>query len=222
MLVDFRTLAPGDQATWATALLAALAFLAAVWAARTSARLLAVEQRREDRAEKLEVERLSTARRAHQADLVAAWHGQEQVNRVSVGIDLMPIESTYGHRRVVFDNGSHLPVFSVVIRLLDPDTAEPVGSTERNMLPPERVFVAYTDFGWEAEDTEDQDEDGYTLDVEIFGIEIEFDDTSGRRWRRNRYGRLEDLGSIDYGTLNAALPPLHMQMSGRTTQPDST
>ena len=180
------TLNWGDVPTWITALATILALIAAVWAVRASWSVLRLEQQREDRAEKAEEERREQVHRAAQADAVAGWiHRLDAVYHDVAGtLETPPI---WGAKIV---NVSLLPVYDVKVGFHRPNGRR-LADVDYGLLPPGETFVA-SPVNLAIEDPVGP---GNEKSVRV---EVEFRDTAGRVWLRDRYGLLTLVQTNQY------------------------
>jgi hypothetical protein len=180
----------GSIAEWVTAVAAFLALVFAARAARAAQKstdaaieLLGLEKTREDRADERDRARAKADAQALQADYVAAWIR-------SLGIDAVSW---------VVTNGSALPIYDVVLLVIDERTGEVAIRHDVPMIPPGGTpsppFKAVGHVG--------DPLSGILLGLVVplpagskthFGVgSIEFRDTAGRTWRRNYKGVLEPI-----------------------------
>jgi hypothetical protein len=169
-------------ATVAALILATLA-VRGTWAQLRLAR--ESEQRRQEAEE-----------RATQADLVAAWH-----DNLPTRDELMIPRSTPG---AIVQNRSPLPVYEAKIEFYA--DAQPRAAVTKAVLPPREHPIP-----WPFELRQETGTDAfgnaiYTESPSEFAVALEFRDTAGQGWRRDRHGRLFKIGDADFaeGTLPAA------------------
>lgn len=191
----------GDVPTWVAGLIASAALYAAWRAGSTAQRLLKVEEGREDRAERTDLERRATEERAAQADLVAAW-----IDRRAVG----PKDALRWAWGLVVRNGSPLPIWDVTAETYAPD-GELRGVDQMSLVPPDEVFRKWNT------DLRNQHEDE---DPPAFVVAISFRDAAGRTWKRSKEGVLSQTGVVAFGELGATLPLPQVEVHGSYTPPE--
>ena len=131
-----------------------------------------LEHKRETKRGERDAKRGQREARAEQADHVAAWHerGNER------GADALPVWGAQVR------NGSKLPVYDLTVEYIDAE-----GTVRESLvlpiLPPGEDFIRPP-----------VDPDGPTTTTLWFRVAIEFRDTADRIWRRDQWGRLDQVG----------------------------
>lgn len=166
----------GDVPTWLNAIVTTGALVAAAIAARAAWAVLGFQRDTESK-------RGEAEERAAQADLVAAWHDTWRVGR----------SATLRSRGAVLLNQSPLPVYELTVAFLGPDNIKRASVT-LPVVPPGEQKVSWP---YELRTPAGQDEHRVPLYVESlseFSVAIDFRDTAGRLWYRDRDGRLTLTG----------------------------
>jgi hypothetical protein len=177
----------GNQAEWVTGgitLLTALIALGALIfareaakasrkAAQVSQRMWRLELEREAKRDERDAKRDQREARAEQADQVAAWPERREMG---------PVELPFWGARI--RNGSKLPVYNVMVEFIDTENDTVREGQGWEVFPPGEDFIR---------PPEDPDRPKTTT-LDWFRVAIQFRDTADRLWRRDRWGRLEQIG----------------------------
>jgi hypothetical protein len=165
----------GSVADWVSALATVAAFIAAVAAGQTAARLWRIESKRDD-------ERRSRDKQ-EQALLIAAWYGSKTWRPASVLASGNRMPGPRGEFGVWVRNASQVPVTGVVVRVIGQDGSA-LYAQGMGTVPPaaDPVFVPAP-----------RDVHGL-LRVQHWecSAEIMFIDAGDQPWTRERSGRLRD------------------------------
>ncbi len=180
--------AVGNAAEWATVLIAAVALFFAAKAWKASQGMLELEQTRENRAERRELERQRADDQAAQADLIGAWI---EATRVSS----QPNNLSYADRWTLhLLNGSLLPVYNVKVTYVSYATLDPErGVSSFRVLPPgPKRRPLPNDLPLRAIHRSGSDELVQETPEDLQLI-VEFTDSAGREWRRGSEGAIDRL-----------------------------
>ncbi|WP_157682854.1 hypothetical protein [Nocardioides scoriae] len=167
------------SAEMASALTGALTLLAAIWAGVTATRLYRVEQER-DRA------RVAAERRS-QAEQFAGW--VSWVPQPHLAIDL---PEGLRSPNLALRNANSVPVYDVTVRYFHGDI--PAGEQSFSVISPTDSDTQHREIKSETmREVLLQPRPAATrLDLRVA---LSFTDARGRRWERDRQGRLRDFGT---------------------------
>lgn len=176
----------GDVPSWVEAVSTSLALIAASVAVAKSSTLLGIERTRDTKRDEAADQRRAADEQAAQADAVAAWVDWFQADSSTSRLDRMRLRGWV----IVVVNTSPLPIYDFMGTLAGRNGI-PLGRVSRSLLPTGKHTLEFPSGAAPKEQHEFET-------AREMRVAIEFRDTAGRQWKRDRHGQLTKTGEVRF------------------------